>query len=63
MPEALVPSQDVIDRLLAELRRRLELAVAQKQKVRAHVRAGMQRGSLTEEDGSFDFHLFIDPKC
>ena len=72
MPEvlALVPSAEVIERLLTELRRRLELAVEQKQKVRVHVHAGMKRqvwqpgvSVVPEEDGSFDFHLYIEPKC
>lgn len=70
MPEAIVPSGPMIALLLAELRRRLELAVEQKQKVRADIRAGMKQQAwrpgvdvVPEEDGSFDFLLRIEPKC
>ncbi len=69
MAEALVPSAEVIERLLAELRRRLELAVEQRQKVRVDVRASMKRQAWRpasplrpQEDGGFELHLYIERK-
>jgi len=62
MPEALVPTEDAIERLLGSLERRLREAFHNKQRVTVHGRENMKRGSLTETDGSFDFILHIEPK-
>lgn len=62
MPETIVGSNKAIEALLNMLRRRLEDAVKNGQRVSMNARAGMKRGSFTEEDGSFHLDMYIDPR-
>lgn len=69
MPDALIPTTEAIDTLLGTLRQRLEAAFRQGQRVEAHARAGMKRQVwqpgmtvVPEEDGSFSFTLYIEPR-
>jgi hypothetical protein len=69
MPEALVPTNEAIDRLLGSIRARLEQAFRDHQRVSVHAAAGMKRQvwregqTITpEEDGSFSLTLRIEPR-
>lgn len=70
MPEAIVPSSEVIDKLLGMLRARMEEALRQGQKIEAHALVGMKQQAWQpgeanikkEEDGSFEFRLYIEGK-
>lgn len=62
MPEAIVESNAALDRLLLSLRLRMEQALQNHQRISMHARAGIVRGSFSEEDGSFDFWMRIEPK-
>jgi hypothetical protein len=53
MPEAVVPTKDAIEALLRMLRQRLEQALGNQQRVKAHIR---------EDRLGFSFTLDIEPK-
>lgn len=74
--EALVPKTEAIDRVLSMLRKRIESAFANGQRVRMDAREGMRPMKVStslrfashpyfsqkpEPDGSFDLHLWIEP--
>lgn len=62
LPDCVVPQPEAIDRLLGMLRRRLEEALRNGQRVSCHAREGMKRGSFSETDGSFAFSMHIEAK-
>lgn len=62
MPEAVVPSAEVTERLIGMLRQRLEEALRNGQRVSCYAREGMKRGSFTEADGSFTFTMSIEAR-
>ncbi len=57
-----VDREEAIERILAELRRRMEEALRNHQRVRFHAREGFQKNSFTEKSGAFWFSMEIDPK-
>jgi hypothetical protein len=78
MPEALVPKDEMLERCVAMFRAKLQSALDNGQRVRMTVRDGastptvpmrvFQHQSLaqlltkTEPDGSFELHVYIEPK-
>jgi hypothetical protein len=67
--DAIVPTAEVIERLLGMLRGRLEEAFRNGHNVTAHARAGTKQqvwqpgvNIVPQEDGSFSFSLEIKPK-
>lgn len=77
MPDALVPTDDAIDRVVAMLRARLKSAFTNGQRVRLTAREGASgRVPLSvfehapvsdllkavESDGSYELHVYIEPK-
>lgn len=76
MPEAIVPSDEVVDRLLAWVREKLVTAAKNGQRIRVDAREGSPKKRLPadavtslskllmdyESDGSLDLHIYIEPK-
>jgi len=62
MPQAVIATTAAIDNLMSALRRRLEAALQNGQRVSCFAREGMKRDSFTEPDGSFDFNMTIEAK-
>jgi hypothetical protein len=78
MPDAIVPANDAVDRVVAMFRARLEAAFANGQRVRMSAREGTSSRAVSvnefahsplsdlltraEPDGSFELHVYIEPK-
>ena len=78
MPQALTTSDDAVDRLVAMFRARLDAAFRNGQRVRMSAREGTVSQTMpvaecarrplsdlltrAEPDGSFELHVYIEPK-
>ncbi len=69
MPDALIPTNDAIDTIIGMLRQRMEAACRNGQKIKANARSGLKKQVwepgkkiVAEEDGSFEFTLYIEPR-
>lgn len=69
MSEQLVPSEEAVEQILSVLRTRMQDALKGGRKVHCNAVAGLKRqvwqpgvAVAPEEDGSFQFTLFIEPR-